>query len=394
MGTADNVHRRFRVGLVVLVALVAFGFGIFMVGRRADIFTRKLDYHIHFSSASGLIQGNAVRLAGVNVGTVTEVSLSGTPGDSSVNVTISVDRRMSSRLRTDTKASIKTIGLLGDKYIELTGGTSQAAEIAPGGEVPAAQQTGIEKLLAGGEGMLGDLTAIARSLKIILGRTEKGEGLLGELTRKSEKGDQLGSSLTQTLNQLSVTLDRINSGKSLAGKLLVDEKYGKETGDSLSAALSSASQVFGKLSSSLDDRNGAVSALLNDPEGKRKVYRLLDNLSQAGVSLAKASADLEQGKGALPMLLHDEQFGQEFRQSLANFTRHLDSISAKLDQGDGSLSKLINDPSLYDAANDVVVGVNDSKLLRWLIRNRQKRGIQHRYDEEKARPAEPPSRNP
>jgi hypothetical protein len=36
----DNVRRRFRVGLVVFVALIAFGIGIFMVGQRASIFTR------------------------------------------------------------------------------------------------------------------------------------------------------------------------------------------------------------------------------------------------------------------------------------------------------------------------------------------------------------------
>ncbi len=390
----DNVHRRFRVGLVVLFALVAFSIGVFMVGRRADIFTRKKDYSIHFASASGLTQGNSVRLAGVNVGNVTEVSLSDKPGDTSVTVTISVDRRMSSRIRTDTTAAIKTIGLLGDKYIELMGGTAQAAEIPPGGDSPAAPESGIEKLLAGGEGILGDVTAIARSLKVILGRTEKGEGLLGELTSRTQRGDELGSDLGRTLKQLSITLERVNSGKSLAGKLLVDEKYGKETGDSLNAAVRSAAHVFDGLSAALDDRNGAVAALLKDPAAKEKLYRLLDNLSSAGVSLARTASDLDTGKGALPMLLHDKRFGQEFRKSLASFTRHLDSISTKLDEGNGSLSKLINDPSLYDAANDIVIGVNDSKMLRWLIRNRQKRGIQHRYDEEKARAGETSSPEP
>ena len=41
---------------------------------------------------------------------------------------------------------------------------------------------------------------------------------------------------------------------------------------------------------------------------------------------------------------------------------------------------LINDPSVYQAVNDIIVGVNESSLLRWLIRNRQKKGIEQRYD--------------
>ena len=380
--TSENVRRRFRVGLVVFLALVAFGVGVFMVGERASLFTRKVDYRVRFESASGLTTGNSVRLAGVTVGTVTEVALSERPGDTTVMVAVSIERRMTSRIRTDTTASIKTIGLLGDKYIELVGGSEKAAEIAPGGEIPAAKETGIEKLLAGGEGLLGDLTEIARSLKVILGRTEKGEGLVGQLTSDSAEGRELGSSLNQTLRQLSATLARINSGKTLAGKLLADERYGKETGDALQRAIASASRVFGALSADLDNGRGALPALLADPEGKKKVYGLIDNLSQAGVSLARVSNDLDKGKGLLPVLLHDDAFAADFRNRLNDFALHLDSISEKLDRGDGALGKFINDPSLYDAANDIVVGINDSKLLKWLIRNRQKRGIQERYDRE------------
>lgn len=387
MRGSEIVQRRFRVGLVVLVALFAFAIGVFMVGKRASLFTRKVDYQIRFASASGLTAGNAVRLAGVTVGTVTDVALSEKPGDTTVTVQVSVERRMTSRIRVDSRASIKTIGLLGDKYIELEGGSAGSPEIPPGGEIAAAQEAGIEKLLAGGEGLLGDLTEIARSLKNILARTEKGKGLVGELTSDSERGRQIGSNLNQTLKQLSATLERINSGKSLAGKLIADEKYGRDNGAALSSAIASASKLFGKLSTAMDKRDGALPALIADPDGKRKIYALIDNLSQAGVSLARVSSELDRGKGLLPVLLHDEAFSRDFRQHLANFAEHLDAVSAKLDSRDGTLGKFISDPTLYDAANDIVVGINDSKLLKWLIRDRQKRGIKERYDKEHAKSA-------
>lgn len=387
MRGSEIVQRRFRVGLVVLVALFAFAIGVFMVGKRASLFTRKVDYQIRFASASGLTAGNAVRLAGVTVGTVTDVALSEKPGDTTVTVQVNVERRMTSRIRADTRASIKTIGLLGDKYIELEGGSGASPEIPPGGEIAAAQEAGIEKLLAGGEGLLGDLTEIARSLKIILARTEKGKGLVGELTSDSERGRQIGSNLNQTLKQLSVTLEKINSGKSLAGKLIADEKYGRENGQALSGAITSASKLFGKLSTAMDKRDGALPALIADPDGKKKIYALIDNLSQAGVSLARVSSELDRGKGLLPVLLHDESFSQDFRRHLSNLAEHLDAVSAKLDSRDGTLGKFLSDPSLYDAANDIVVGVNESKLLKWLIRDRQKKGIKERYDKEHAKSA-------
>ena len=394
MRGSELVQRRFRVGLVVLVALIAFAIGVFMVGKRASLFTRKVDYQINFASASGLTAGNAVRLAGVTVGTVTEVALSEKPGDTTVTVLVSIERKMTSRVREDSRASIKTIGLLGDKYIELEGGSASSPEVPPGGQIAAASEAGIEKLLAGGEGLLGDLTEIARSLKIILGRTEAGKGLLGELTSESDRGNQIGKNLNQTLKQLSAMLEKVNSGKSLAGKLLADEKYGRDNGQALSSAITSASRLFGKLSTAMDKRDGALPALIADPEGKKKVYDLIDNLSQAGVSLARVSNDLDKGKGMLPVLLHDEAFARSFRQHLDDFAAHLDSVSQKLDSQDGSIGKFISDPALYDAANDIVVGINDSKLLKWLIRDRQKRGIKDRYDREHAKSPQPADSNP
>jgi hypothetical protein len=52
---------------------------------------------------------------------------------------------------------------------------------------------------------------------------------------------------------------------------------------------------------------------------------------------------------------------------------------------------LISDPSVYESVNDILIGINESKLLRWLIRNRQQSGIQKRYDTESGKPpAAPP----
>src|SRR4029079_4743063 len=62
--------------------------------------------------------------------------------------------------------------------------------------------------------------------------------------------------------------------------------------------------------------------------------------------------------------------------NLKNFTKSLYSIGRKLDTGQGTAGKLINDPAIFDAANHLVIGIDESKLLRWLIRNRQRSGIQ------------------
>jgi len=383
--TEPQVGRRFRVGIVVLIALAAMMAGILMVGRRANLFKHKFPYETRFDSAAGLVAGNPVRLNGVTVGSVLEVILSPDPADRTVRVIYDVDRRAAPRLRKGTRASIKTIGLLGDKYIDLAGGTAEEPEVPINGEIPQAPGAGIEKLLEGSGDLLTDLSAIARSLKNILGRTEQGKGLLGSLTTDSRESTALGGGLQTTLATLNSILSKVDKGHGLVGKVLVDDRYGKETGESLRDAIRSVHSVFAKIDEGMQSNSGVIPALLSDPEGKKKVYALVDNLSGAAVSLASVAQQLETGNGALPLLLRDERLGKEFTTNLRNFARRLDSIGRKLDEGSGTVGKLINDAAIFDAANDLVVGVNESKLLRWLVRDRQKSGIKKRYEQTRAR---------
>ena len=376
-----QVGRRFRVGIVVLIALIVVMIGIFMVGQRANLFRKKFPYETRFDSASGLVAGNPVRLNGVTVGNVLEVILSPDPADRTVRVVYDVDRRAAPRLRKGTRAAIKTIGLLGDKYVELEGGTAEEPEVEIGGTIPPAPGAGIEKLLEGGGDLLADLSGIARSLKNILARTEEGKGFLGALTTDSEESKRLGTNLTATLTSLNSILRKVDNGQGLVGRLLIDEKYGKETGDSLQAAVRSVQNIFGKVDEDLRSNTGALSALLTDPEGKKKVLGLLDNLTTAAGSLATTLQRLEKDNGLLAILLRDEKFGREFTDHLRNFSSSLDSIGRKLDSGQGTAGKLINDPAIFDAANHVVIGIDESWMLRWLIRDRQKSGIEKDYDD-------------
>lgn len=387
MAGETQVRRRFRVGIVVLIALAATMIGVFMIGQRANLFRSKFPYETHFESASGLIAGNNVSLNGVVVGSVIEVRLSGDPADRTVRVVYDVVRRWAPMIRKSTRASIKTRGLLGDKYIELEGGKVDEPEVPIGGEIPPAQGAGLEKLLEGSGDLLTDLSAIAKSLRNILGRTENGEGFLGAITSNSDESKQLGNNFNETLHSLNAILAKVEHGQGLVGRLLVDDKYGKETSEALAGAIHSVQSLLAQIDQGIRTGNGAIPALLSDPEGKKKVYALLDELSTTAAGLVRIVDNLEKGHGAIPILLHDPEFGRAFTTNLRSLSEHLDSISRKLDDGEGTAGKLINDPSLFDAANHLAVGVNESAILRWLIKDRQKAGIKKEYDERKAKDA-------
>ena len=159
--------------------------------------------------------------------------------------------------------------------------------------------------------------------------------------------------------------------------------------------MASLRKILGAVEKGTGDGDGLVPALLGDPEGKRKFFAMVDSLQATADGLAGFSKDLSAGKGLLPKLVRDEEFGRELTRDLTRITSNLARVAEKIDSGHGTAAKLINDPAVYDAIDDILVGVNESKLLRWLIRNRQRSGIKVRYEDEKAKGATaPPSAVP
>ena len=93
-------------------------------------------------------------------------------------------------------------------------------------------------------------------------------------------------------------------------------------------------------------------------------------------------AEIRQGEGLLNKLLTDKEVGDKVSGDLERMIENLALVSEKLNSGDGTVGQLLNDPFVYEALTDILVGVDESKFLRWLIRNRQKSGIEQRYEDE------------
>ena len=136
-----------------------------------------------------------------------------------------------------------------------------------------------------------------------------------------------------------------------------------------------------------ETNDGVLPALLNDPEGKRRVYEIVENLRVTSTSLSSFMDSVQTGQGLLPRLLNDKAYGDQALAEFALLSKQLNEAVAKINNGEGTAGKLISDPSLYESVNDILIGINESKLLRWLIRNRQQAGIEKRYDEAQQAPA-------
>jgi hypothetical protein len=128
------MSKAFRIGIFVAFALAALSIGIFLIGNKEFLFTPTYVLKTDFQNVGGLDKGAEVRVGGIHEGTVSRIDLPAEPGGK-VTVEMKLHTATENLIRKDSLASIKTEGLLGDKYVEISFGTEKAASLGNNDEV-------------------------------------------------------------------------------------------------------------------------------------------------------------------------------------------------------------------------------------------------------------------
>ena len=132
------MSREFRVGVVIAVAALVLVIAVFAVGDQEGVWKRRYELRVKYTDIYGLQTGCNVRLAGLRVGAVKHIEFSRTePGN--LIVVLKVDRNVQSLIRSDSKAIIGTLGLLGDKTVEISVGSPDQEMLEDGGYIQAAK---------------------------------------------------------------------------------------------------------------------------------------------------------------------------------------------------------------------------------------------------------------
>src|SRR3954469_370749 len=384
-------EKTIRVGLLVAASMIVLMIFVFFIGSEQKIFSRKNEYKVRLDNVTGLAEGNPIKISGVTAGVTKHITLPFDPKMPDVDIQLMVDRKYADRIRTDSRARMKKLGLLaGDSYIDISAGSPKFDALEPGAMIPAARQTNVDQLISSGEDLVDNFVQISYSLKNILGRVDRGEGLIGELTSTPETKQRITDTFLTTLNKTNAILGHVESGKGLVGKLVYDDTFAASFTGSLQETAHSLQALVNNVEGSLKTGQGAIPALLNDPEGKKKVLDLVENLRLTSANLAALTQSYQNGQGIVPRLMNDKAYADTTLVEFNGLLRQLNDTVAKVNRGEGTAGKLISDPSVYESVNDILIGINESKLLRWLIRNRQQSGIQKRYDPESSKPPSAP----
>ncbi|HEY7655188.1 MAG TPA: MlaD family protein [Methylomirabilota bacterium] len=355
-----------RIGAFILSGLLVFFGIIYLLGSQARYFERKYDLVAEFTEVGGLIEGATVRLAGVQVGRVTEVNLPEKLGGK-VRVTLTIARRYAERIRRDSEARIATQGLLGDKIVEITLGSEAAPPLKPGETLASAEPFEMQQMFKAGAETMQTVKELAAGLKTTVQRVDRiakevetGKGLVHALIYdEPEALHRLNALLTRTQQLLA----RAEQGDHAVGVLL-----SPESGKSVRSLLA-AMDAIGRGAAQLEARDNLLSALLYDPQYKT----VADDLRVVAHNFRDVSERVAQGQGLLGQLTRDGADGSlalgnaaaDFRAAMAN----LRTVTDRLKAGEGTVGGLLEDPTVYENLVQFLEGARRSFLLRTLIRS-------------------------
>lgn len=174
------MSRAFWVGVFIAGALLILAGGVFLIGRNEFLFSSRYRLKAEFSNVAGLVRGAEVRVGGIRQGTVGDIVLPRRPGD---KVIVSVDLMSAtlSIVKKDSTAAIKSEGLLGSKYVEVSFGSNDAEKLKNGDTIASETPLDISDLIKTSSEVLDSAKDTMQNIESITGKIDQGEGTIGAL---------------------------------------------------------------------------------------------------------------------------------------------------------------------------------------------------------------------
>jgi phospholipid/cholesterol/gamma-HCH transport system substrate-binding protein len=352
-----KMRNEIKAGVFVLVSFVLVAALIMVMGRERQIFAKQSEFYALFNDVKGLSAGAPVRMGGIPVGRVEKVGFSKDAGDLRVQVKVLINDSYLDRVRGDSKVTIDTQGLLGDRFLSISSGADPIA-VPPGSRIPSVEVSDLQQVMMRAQKAVDNTTEITQRINTAL------EGLSPETFKNVASASQ----------SIAEIFKAIKTEEGFAHRLIYSETDGKK----LMESVTSTSKDISDLIHQVRVGKGVLHALVYSDSGEKAVSRLFeasDSVAQASDNLSHILAAARTGKGLIHDIIYtDVEPGviakriEQILISLATAATNLKTTSDALVQGTGTLGALILDPKLYDNLVEVTDGAKRSFILRQAIR--------------------------
>jgi len=318
--TRSLAWAQLKIGIVSIVAIVLAVILIFLVSGEGGMFWQRYHLKTVFTEIPGLKEGAPVRVAGVEVGSVTALDFIG----DRVEVTFRLSKEMQPRVTTTSKASLGSVSLLGEAAVDITA-SSTGTPIPEWGYVPPGRAVGSISDVA---------TQATRSLEEatrLLADVRAGRGTVGRLFTD----EALYRQINGFVDAAEDVARHLSEGRGTIGRLAKDPAAAQ----ALEGSLRNLQEVTGRLRAG----EGSLGKLLNDDAFSTSLTGTTTNLNAV-------TGRLSRGEGTAGKLFTDEALYNR----LNSMADRLDKVTANLQSGQGTAGQLLQDKQLYENMNGAV----------------------------------------
>jgi phospholipid/cholesterol/gamma-HCH transport system substrate-binding protein len=307
-----------RLGLFVILAFVAFTYGVYRIGDRKDLFGDTLTIYTQFRDVKGLQAGNKVRFAGIDIGLVDEIKI---VNDTTMRVQMTVTAATQSYLKQNALADIGSDGLVGNMLVNIMPTEGEAAFIQDQDFLAIKQKKELPEMLQTFAGTNETIEVITQQLLEITKKINEGQGSVAMLINDGRLAENL---LSTTENLEKATL-QINNSLAEVGKIVNEVSQGEGNLGYLLRDTSLKTEVQ-DLSANLD----SIIALRTEP--------IIENLTTSSEAIAKASENIEglfslmeNEDSPISALLGDSTLTRELRNSLENVEKGTEKFDENME---------------------------------------------------------------
>lgn len=281
-----------KLGIFVSASVVFLVFSLYMIGQNRNLFGATFKLSTNFRNVNGLVAGNNVRFAGIDVGTVESIDVE---NDTSVLVVMIIDVRMKGHIRTNAIASLGTDGLVGNKLVNINSMPGAYPPVEGGGTIASRIPVETDEMLRTLQTTNNNVAVITENLKQVSVRLNGSSTLWNiladtmiakDLKSAARHFAQAGSNTASATHSAREMLDRFSSGHGLASTIFVDTILSSKLSQSISG-LQGTSRSLDTIALQLKDvvggmkeGKGTIGVLLSDTASSRRLERTISNIEQ------------------------------------------------------------------------------------------------------------------
>jgi phospholipid/cholesterol/gamma-HCH transport system substrate-binding protein len=305
-----------KVGMLGVVAIALAAALILAVGGQGGFFWQRYPLKVRFEDVEGLKAGAIVRLNGMEVGKVTDVSFAG----AEVEVVMEVSRSVRPLITSHSEAAMGTLSLLGEPIVVIRAAAT-GTPLPDGAYVPSGRVGGIAALASSTSRGMDEAAHLLAELR-------RGEGSLGRLLTD----DSLYHATERLVSAATRVAEQLEAGQGTLGALATDR--------SAYLALQGALENLRGIGARIDGGEGALGRLITDDALGR-------SLAGTSANMERITGQLASGEGTAGKLLSD----RELYDRLTRLTTGVDRLVAELESGKGTAGRLLSDQQLYENVN-------------------------------------------